>query len=119
MASNSHRIVALRAWIFVPAVWAAAQAFAQAPVEERNPATNDTATVQRRIDFARQALDRAEARVQDAAINHDEAKRRFDEAKKRLDETAGNLDRAKAASARARKNYDAQSSELERRRAGE
>jgi len=118
MASHSHRITALRAWILVPAVCAAAQVFAQAPVEERHPATNDTGTVQRRIDFARQALDEAEARVRDAQSDHEKAKRRFDEAKKRLDETANNLDRAKAASDKARKYYDAQASELERQRAG-
>lgn len=104
--------------MFVPAICAAAQVFAQAPVEERHPATNDTGAVQRRIDFARQALDRAEARVRDAMNEHEAAKRRFDEAKKRLDETAKKLDRAKAASSSARKNYDAQSSEFERQRAG-
>ena len=111
-------IAALRAWIFVTAVSAAAQAFAQAPVEERQPAKDDTGTVQRRIDFARQALERAEAQLRDAETEHDEAKLRFDAARERFDETARNLDRARAESTRARKDYEAQSSELERRRGG-
>ncbi len=97
---------------------ATAQAFAQAPVEERRPARDDAGLAQRRVEFARQALDQAEAPVRDAATAQKEAQQRFDEAKARLDETGRALARARAAAAEARRIYDAESAEFERQRAG-
>ena len=108
----------MRAWFFAMVLSAAAQAFAQAPVEERRPAPDDVGLAQRRVEFARQALMRAEAELRDAAAAHKEAQLRFDEAKARLDEAGRILARAQAAAAQARKNYDADASELERRLGG-
>ncbi|OGA07895.1 MAG: hypothetical protein A3H33_14285 [Betaproteobacteria bacterium RIFCSPLOWO2_02_FULL_65_20] len=113
-----ERIVAVRAWLFMLVMSAAAQVFAQAPVEERRPARDDAGLAQRRVDFARQALEQAEAQVRDAAAAHEQAQSRFDEAKAGLDATGKSLARARAAAAEARKRYDAASSELERRQAG-
>lgn len=108
----------MRAGFFVLALSAAAQVIAQAPVEERRPAPDDAGLAQRRVEFTRQALMRAEAELRDAAAAHKEAQLRFDEAKARLDEAGRVLAKAQAAAAQARKNYDADVSQLERRRGG-
>lgn len=108
----------MRAWLFVLVISAAAQVYAQAPVEERRPALDDVGLAQRRVDFARQSLEQAEADARDAATEHNQAKSQFDKAKAALDTAARNLARARAAAAEARKRYDAESSELSRRQAG-
>ena len=95
-----------------------AQAFAQAPVEERRPARDDAGLAQRRVEFARQALEQAEASFREAAAAQKEAQQRFDEAKTRLDGTGRALARARVAAAEARRGYDAELSGLERQRAG-
>jgi hypothetical protein len=108
----------VRAWFFAMVMSATAQAFAQAPVEERRPVRDDAGLAQGRVEFARQGLDQAEAQVRDAAAAQKEAQLRFDEAKARLDETGRSLARARAAEAEARRSYDAESSAFERQRAG-
>ena len=108
----------MRAWLFALLITATAEVLAQAPVEDRKPARDDLGAAQRRVEFTRQALDRAEAEVRDASVAHKEAQQRFDEAKAQRDKTAGNLARARAAAAEARKGYERESSELERRRSG-
>jgi hypothetical protein len=110
------RILAVRTWLFMLVMSVAAQVLAQAPVEERRPARDDAGLAQRRVEFARQALGRAEAELRDATVAHREAQLRFDEAKARLDEAGKLLARARAAAAEARKSYEADSSEFERRR---
>jgi hypothetical protein len=112
------RMSAVRAWFFAMVLSATAQAFAQAPVEERRPARDDAGLAQRRVEFARQSLEQAEAQVREAVAAQKEAQLWFDEAKARLDETGKGLARARAAAAEARRGYDAESSELERQRAG-
>lgn len=108
----------VRAWLFMLVMSVAAQVFAQAPVEERRPARYDAGLAQRRVDFARQTLEQAEARVRDAASEYEQAQSRFDQSKASRDATARNLAKARAAAADARKRYDAESSELSRRQAG-
>lgn len=108
----------MRAWLFMLVMSAAVQVFAQAPVEERRPARDDAGLAQRRADFARQALEQAEAQVRDAAAEHEQARSRFNEAKAGLDAAAGSLAKARAAAAEARKQYDAEASELARQQAG-
>jgi hypothetical protein len=112
------RSVVVRAWFFAILLAVAAQVFAQAPVEERRPARDEAGLAQRRVEFARQALDQTDAQVRDAAAAKKEAQSRFDEAKAALDRTGASLARARAAAAEARKRYDAESSELERRQGG-
>jgi len=104
--------------IFATALLATAQAFAQAPVEERRPPRDDAGLAQHRVEFARRALDQAQAQVRDAATEQKEAQLRFDQAKARLDETQRNLAKARASETEAKKRHDAESSGLDRQRAG-
>jgi hypothetical protein len=108
----------MRVWTFALLLIVATGVRAQAPVEDRRPARDDTAASQRRVEFTRQALDRAEAEVRDASAAHSEAQTRFDDAKAQLEKSAANLARAKAAAAEARKNHEGESSRLERQRTG-
>ena len=108
----------MRAWLIAMVLSATAQAFAQAPVEERRPARDDSASAQRRVEFARQGLEQAEAQVRDAAAAQKQAQQRLDEAKARIDETGRAVTRVRAAAAEARRSFDAESTALERQRAG-
>ncbi len=106
----------VRAWL-VAVLWTVtAHAIAQAPVEERRPQPDDVGLAQQRVEFRRQALERAEAEVRDALAAQKEAARRFGEAKSALDAAGRKLDKAKAAAAEAKRAYDSEASQLERRR---
>jgi len=106
----------VRGWV-VAVLWSlTAHAIAQAPVEERRPLPDDVGVAQQRVEFRRQALERAEAQVRDTLAAQQEAARRFAEAKSTLDSAARSLDRARAAAAEAKRALDRESSELDQRR---
>ena len=95
------------------------QAFAQAPVEERST-SGGTGLAQQRVEFTRQAMERADAQVRDALADRKQAASRFDAAKAALDEADKALAKAKSAAAEAKRAYERESSEFDRqRRAGE
>ena len=108
--------VNVRAWMVAVLCSVTAHAMAQAPVEERRPPPEDARLAQQRVEFRRQALERAEAEVRYALAAQKEAARRFAEAKSTLDTAGRSLDKARAAAAEAKRAYDRETSELERRR---
>ncbi len=104
---------------------AAAQAFAQAPVEERRSSGEPIATAQQRVEFARRGMSEAGDRARQADIEHKQmlelltaAKKRFDEAKARSDVARQSLDQARAKYAEARALYEKESSDFDRLRRG-
>jgi len=106
----------VRGWL-VAVLWSVtAHAAAQAPVEERRPTPDDVGIAQQRVEFRRQALERAEAEVRDALAAQRDAARRFAEAKSTLDTAGRSLDKARAAAAEAKRAYDKESSQLDRQR---
>lgn len=106
----------MRGWAFSLLLMSAAQALAQVPVEDRRPPSDETGAAQRRIEFTRQALDRAEAGLRDATAAHRDARKRYDDAKSGLDKAEKDLARAQSAGEQARKAYERESSDLAKRR---
>ena len=104
----------VRAWMFAVLCSVTTHAMAQAPVEERQPPPEDARLAQQRVEFRRQARERAEAEVRDALAAQREAARRFAAAKSTLDSAGKSLDKARAAAAEARRAYDKEASELDR-----
>jgi chromosome segregation ATPase len=103
-------------------VFAALNAFAQAPTEERAVLDrNPVGQGQQRLGFLNRAREAAQEKVKQAEQDLREARdiegaaqKRLDAAKKQKDSAAGVLERAKQELATARKAYDEEAAEFDR-----
>lgn len=103
---------------------AASKAPAQAPVEDRTLQQDRFPAAQQSAEFARQAAERADARVNDAQAElrlardaQAAAQKQLDEARARADQANKSLEAAKSAQAEARRNLAREGGELEKARA--
>ena len=119
----SHALI--RPIFLAAAVFGAAQAIAQAPVEERRSSGEPIASAQQKVEFARRGMSEAEDRARQADLEHKQAlevlaveKKRYDEARARSDAARKTLDQAKARYAEARSAYEKESADFDRLRHG-
>lgn len=108
---------------FIAFSLALSSAWAQAPAEERRAQGNPLSDAQQRVEFARQASAGADSRAALAERELQQIDAEMRAVQKQLDAIRARQDRAKkelgdarSASAAARKDFDRESSELERLR---
>jgi chromosome segregation ATPase len=110
--------------LFLSAIFTAAAAVAQAPVEERQQRAASYSEAQQRVEFARQTLTRSEQRVKDAERRVRDAEaallpalRQYEGTKSRLDQARAELERERSVAGESRKAYETESATFQRLRA--